>query len=272
MTELCVHPVNIFCSCGRKSESVPCAELQSTIAVSHPEACFDIDNLPPMLECDAKCKSLARKMQLAEAFGIDIVKNEMPLYDDDLIEFGRKNISFLLLIEHEFDIVASTSHTSRSHTFEPMNSRKREFIHKLAEFYGLESRSLYPEPNRCVMVSHIPNAKVPSTTLSMLLREPSRMAILQEKRKEKVEADMAYQRQQYVKLMSKREERKKQMTGFSEDMDGDSEYEASFVFAEDQDVEQSLQRQRDYRLQQQEEQQQEEHVKQNGNFWDVLSA
>ena len=95
---------------------------------------------------------MERNRKLAEALDIDTTssfhepENVKGGYQIRTLDYFVNNKSWCLEIEGMFrEFIAGT--TMRL-AFKPMNSHKREFVHELAEAYGLDSDSLDHEPYR----------------------------------------------------------------------------------------------------------------------------
>jgi transcriptional repressor NF-X1 len=95
---------------------------------------------------------MARNRKLAEALDIDTTasfhepENVKGGYQIRTLDYFNNNRMWCTEIEGMFrDFLASKS---MRHAFKPMTGHKREFVHELAEAYGLDSESIDHEPYR----------------------------------------------------------------------------------------------------------------------------
>ncbi|XP_017262302.1 transcriptional repressor NF-X1 [Kryptolebias marmoratus] len=194
----CTAKVALQCSCGRKKESVACAEAASSYqryaAIAMASKLSDMQlgdsmDIGPLLtkkelkqtrlECDQDCATLERNRRLAEALQID--SNSDPFnvrsasaYSDSLKEDARKDLKFVSDVEEEIknlvDLVNKGKQPKRSYCFPPMNREHRKILHELAEAYGVESASYDSEPKRNVVVTaHKGKASCPNSTLTAVI-------------------------------------------------------------------------------------------------------
>uniref|UniRef100_A0A182ZZH6 R3H domain-containing protein n=1 Tax=Echinostoma caproni TaxID=27848 RepID=A0A182ZZH6_9TREM len=86
---------------------------------------------------------------------------EKPEYSKWLKSFALNNFAFAVSVERQlYSLVLQVSSCTAdsdsvrtvSYHFPPMKDKRRRFVHELAEFYGIESHSMDPEPGRHVMV------------------------------------------------------------------------------------------------------------------------
>ncbi|XP_050970763.1 transcriptional repressor NF-X1 [Labeo rohita] len=194
---ICSAKVSLQCDCGRKKETVPCADAASSyqryaaIAVASKLSdmqlgeSVDIGQLTKKeqrkarLECDQECATLERNRRLAEALQIDqsvdtFNKSTSSKYSDTLKEDARKDFKFVSEIEEEIknlvELANKGKQPKRSHCFPPMKREHRRIIHELAEAYGVESVSYDSEPKRNVVVTAIRGKSVcPNTSLAALI-------------------------------------------------------------------------------------------------------
>ncbi|XP_058637203.1 transcriptional repressor NF-X1 isoform X2 [Onychostoma macrolepis] len=198
---ICSAKVALQCDCGRKKETVPCADAASSyqryaaIAVASKLSdmqlgeSVDIGQLTKKeqrkarLECDQECATLERNRRLAEALQIDqsvdtFNKSASSKYSDSLKEDARKDFKFVSEIEEEIknlvELANKGKQPKRSHCFPPMKREHRRIIHELAEAYGVESVSYDSEPKRNVVVTAIRGKSVcPNTSLAALIERES---------------------------------------------------------------------------------------------------
>ncbi|XP_067294233.1 transcriptional repressor NF-X1 isoform X1 [Pseudorasbora parva] len=194
---ICSAKVALQCDCGRKKETIPCADAASSyqryaaIAVASKLSdmqlgeSVDIGQLTKKeqkkarLECDQECATLERNRRLAEALQIDesvdpFNKSTASKFTDSLKEDARKDFKFVSEVEEEIkhlvDLANKGKQSKRSHCFPPMKREHRRIIHELAEAYGVESVSYDSEPKRNVVVTAIRGKSAcPNTSLAALI-------------------------------------------------------------------------------------------------------
>ncbi|XP_043100969.1 transcriptional repressor NF-X1 [Puntigrus tetrazona] len=194
---ICSAKVALQCDCGRKKETIPCADAASSYqryaAISVASKLSDMqlgesvdigqltkkEQRKARLECDQECATLERNRRLAEALQIDqsvdaFNKSASSKYSDSLKEDARKDFKFVSETEEEIknlvDLANKGKQPKRSHCFPPMKREHRRIIHELAEAYGVESVSYDSEPKRNVVITAIRGKSVcPNTSLAALI-------------------------------------------------------------------------------------------------------
>uniref|UniRef100_A0A8C6UGD8 Nuclear transcription factor, X-box binding 1 n=1 Tax=Neogobius melanostomus TaxID=47308 RepID=A0A8C6UGD8_9GOBI len=195
----CTAKVSLQCNCGRRKQSVACAEAASSyqryaaIAVASKLSDMQLGDsmdIGPLLtkkemkqtklECDEECAILERNRRLAEALQIDPSSDPFnvrstSVYSDSLKEDARKDINFVTKVEDEIrnliEITNKGKQAKRTYTFQPMNREHRRVIHELAEVYKMESISYDSEPKRSVSVTAQKGVAVcPNSSLSSIIR------------------------------------------------------------------------------------------------------
>lgn len=195
----CTAKVSLQCDCGRRKESVVCAEAASSyqkyaaIAVASKLSDMQLGDsmdIGPLLtkkemkqtklECDEECATLERNRRLAEALQIDPSSDPFnvrstSVYSDSLKDDARKDINFVTKVEDEIrnliEITNKGKQAKRTYTFQPMNREHRRVIHELAEVYKLESISYDSEPKRSVSVTAQKGVAVsPNSSLSSIIK------------------------------------------------------------------------------------------------------
>ena len=119
------------------------------------------------LKCDDECARLERNRKLASALDIDPAthSNDHVPYSAETLNFFTEKHKWCTEQEREFRVFAADENEKRLR-FKPMQSYHRQFIHALAEDYGLDSESMDPEPHRHVAVFKTPRfVAAPSKTL-----------------------------------------------------------------------------------------------------------
>ncbi|CEJ82570.1 hypothetical protein VHEMI02629 [[Torrubiella] hemipterigena] len=160
-TAACTAKATISCPCGIRTQEVRC--LASS---SNPE--------PTRLEikCDDECLRLERNRRLAAALNIDPAShaNDHVPYADVTLRLYQDTTSWCEVQEREFRVFANAANEIRLR-FKPMNKTQRQFLHVLAEDYGLEGRSEDAEPYRYVVVFKGPRfVSAPSKTLGQCVK------------------------------------------------------------------------------------------------------
>lgn len=167
----CQSETFLTCDCQRRKQKVKC--LSTHLDPSGPQR--------EPLKCDDECLRQKRNRQLAEALRIepDHLDDHIP-YQDVTLKFFRDHSEWAQAQEREFRVFAESN--ARNMRFKPMKPHQRQFIHELAEDYGLDSESQDPEPHRHVSIFKGPRfVSAPRKTLMQCLRllkatAPSRAA------------------------------------------------------------------------------------------------
>uniref|UniRef100_A0A3Q3K6N0 Transcriptional repressor NF-X1 n=1 Tax=Monopterus albus TaxID=43700 RepID=A0A3Q3K6N0_MONAL len=196
----CTSKVALQCDCGRRKETVVCAEAASsyqryaTIAMASKLSDMQLGDsmdIGPLLtkkelkqtrlECDQECATLERNRRLAEALKIDPSSDPFNVrsasaYSDSLKDDARKDLKFVTEVEEVIknlvELVNKGKQPKRSHCFPPMNREHRKIIHELAEVYGVESVSYDSEPKRNVVITaHKGKSLCPNSTLTSLIEK-----------------------------------------------------------------------------------------------------
>lgn len=97
------------------------------------------------------------------------------IYTDFLRDYAKKNLEFVQSVERDLVQLIDDTHRhrvpKRCHSFKPMRKNERHVVHELASFYGLETQSMDPEPQRNVVAYAVSGVcKIPSTSLSESVR------------------------------------------------------------------------------------------------------
>ncbi|OAA42560.1 NF-X1 type zinc finger family protein [Metarhizium rileyi] len=157
----CTAKAVISCPCGIRSQEVKCLASSSNPTPARIE-----------IKCDDECLRLERNRRLAAALNIDPAshQNDHIPYSDATLRLFKENTSWAESQEREFRVFAKSPHEVRLR-YKPMNATYRQFLHVLAEDYGLESRSEDVEPYRYVVVFKGTRfVSAPSKTLSQCVR------------------------------------------------------------------------------------------------------
>jgi transcriptional repressor NF-X1 len=124
------------------------------------------------LECNDECLRLQRNAKLAAALNIDPathIDDHIP-YSAKTLELFRESTKFCQIYEREFRVFAADEKEKRLR-FKPMKANQREFIHSLAEDFGLDSESQDPEPHRHVCIFKTPRfVSAPMKTLAQCVK------------------------------------------------------------------------------------------------------
>lgn len=193
----CRETIKAQCPCGRLVKDVLCNirpsesntvkdnnEIAQSLAQALSVRTIDLSltrkqqpPAPPQLECDDECRIIQRNRNLAEALSINLDEPRPTtiVYTDFLRDYAKKNLEFVQTIERQFaQLVEDTQRhqvSQRCFSFKPMKKNERHVVHELASFYGLETRSMDPEPNRNVTAyASFGMCKLPTVTLSDTIR------------------------------------------------------------------------------------------------------
>lgn len=157
----CTARAIIRCPCGLRQQEVKCLASGSNPTPSRPE-----------IKCDEECLRLERNRRLAAALNVDTsshVNDHVP-YSDTTLRLFKDNLAWAEAQEREFRVFARSANEVRMR-YKPMASAYRQFLHALAEDYGLESKSEDVEPHRYAVVykgSRFVSA--PSKTLAQCIK------------------------------------------------------------------------------------------------------
>lgn len=122
------------------------------------------------LKCDDECLRQKRNRQLAEALNVDADHTDNHIsYQDLTLKLFRDHVEWAQDQEREFRVFAESN--LRNMRFKPMKGYQRQFLHVLAEDFGLDSESQDPEPHRHVSIFKGPRfVGAPKKTLMQCLR------------------------------------------------------------------------------------------------------
>ncbi|KAI0340472.1 hypothetical protein BDW22DRAFT_428704 [Trametopsis cervina] len=154
--EPCRATVTLSCPCGRIRQSVPCG--RSTTNPAGREG-------SQQLKCSNECLIAKRNARLAEALRINTEpKSGRVTYADDLIAFARANLKFCQLAEKTFaDFITSDK---KAQVLPHMPEPRRNFIHKLASVYRMDTQMVDQEPHRSVQLIRRIDTRIPDPILS----------------------------------------------------------------------------------------------------------
>ncbi|KAL9484696.1 hypothetical protein ACSS6W_003485 [Trichoderma asperelloides] len=138
----CTAKTVITCPCGHRQQEVKCLASSSNPTPSRPD-----------LKCDDECLRLERNKRLAAALNIDPTShtNDHVPYSDTTLRLFKENLAWAETQEREFRVFSKSPNEARLR-YKPMPNHQRQFLHVLAEDYGLESKSEDIEPYRYVVV------------------------------------------------------------------------------------------------------------------------
>ncbi|OAA32794.1 NF-X1 type zinc finger family protein [Moelleriella libera RCEF 2490] len=138
----CTSKAVIACPCGLRRQEVKCLASSSNPTPSRPD-----------VKCDDECLRQERNRRLAAALNIDPTshQNDHIPYSDVTLRLFRDNTTWAEAQEREFRVFAKSADEVRLR-YKPMSKTNRQFLHCLAEDYGLESKSEDAEPLRHVVV------------------------------------------------------------------------------------------------------------------------
>ena len=195
-TNICRETVKVQCPCGRLAKEVVCNvksiesnpskdnnDLAQSLAQALSVRTIDLSlsrkpqAVLQQLECDDDCRIIQRNKKLAEALSINLEEPRPSaiVYTDFLRDYARKHLDFVQKVERQLELLVEETQrhrvNQRCHSFKSMRKDERHLVHELAEFYGLQTQSMDPEPNRNVVAyASFGMCKVPSITLSEAIR------------------------------------------------------------------------------------------------------
>ncbi|RLN58338.1 hypothetical protein BBP00_00007048 [Phytophthora kernoviae] len=130
---------------------------------------------------------IMRNQRLAQALGVArpglsngdtaAFEEEMktPSYPEHLIEWGKANTSYLLVVERRLERIVQEP-SCHSVSLRPMPNEERALMHELASIYGVVSESFGEDARRRVSFFKRDDARVPSVTLSAHINNMNRQA------------------------------------------------------------------------------------------------
>lgn len=132
----------VQCPCGNYKKEFKCLTSTSNPTPSRPE-----------LRCDEECERLDRNRRLAAALNIDPAShtNDHVPFSDNTLKLYKQFPSWGDSQERHFRVFAANPDEVRLR-YEPMRNESRQFLHLLAEDFGLESKSEDYGSNRSVVV------------------------------------------------------------------------------------------------------------------------
>lgn len=156
----CQSETFLTCDCQRRKQKVKCLSTRSEPKGPYREP----------LKCDDECLRLKRNRQLAEALDVDPdhTDDHIP-YQDVTMKFFRDHTQWAQTQEREFRVFAESN--EKNMRFKPMKPHQRQFLHVLAEDFGMDSEGQDPEPHRHVSIFKGPRfVAAPRKTLMQCLR------------------------------------------------------------------------------------------------------
>ncbi|XP_077285844.1 nuclear transcription factor, X-box binding stc isoform X2 [Arctopsyche grandis] len=189
----CRRPVRVTCSCGRRTTTKPCAEhmrdlqrLQANAGMLAGAMGKPIDikeliakgNTTTTLECDDECQIEERNRRLAIGLQIrnpDLSAKLTPRYSDFLKQFAVRDEGFSNKIHEKLSelvlLAQKSKQKTRSHSFQPMNHQKRQFVHEMCEHFGCDSVAYDTEPYRnIVATAYREKSWLPALSLMEIIR------------------------------------------------------------------------------------------------------
>ncbi|KAI6783784.1 transcriptional repressor NF-X1 [Emericellopsis cladophorae] len=127
----CPAKVTITCECGHRKSEVKCLACDSNLDPAH-----------KTIQCDDECARLARNARLADALKINPeteLTDHVP-YSDDTITAFQELKNWAEKMEREIRVFAATPGEHRI-ALDPMDNRKRQFIHLLCKDHRLTTFS-----------------------------------------------------------------------------------------------------------------------------------
>lgn len=132
----------VACPCGNHKKEFKCLASSSNTEPTRPE-----------LKCDDECERLDRNRRLAAALNIDPAAhtNDHVPYSDNTLKLYKEFPSWADRQESQFRVFAANPDEVRLR-YEPMRNQSRQFLHLLADDFGLESKGEDIDPYRSVVV------------------------------------------------------------------------------------------------------------------------
>ncbi|KAK0203953.1 hypothetical protein DFS33DRAFT_1260721 [Desarmillaria ectypa] len=169
----CQSIITLLCPCERIRQSVRCGRCIGNAAGR---------NEQQQLKCTSECAIAKRNARLAEALGIDTDSRDKAtlaaVYNDELVGFARLNDKFLTVVEKAFAEFVGSGNKTR--VLPHMPPDRRQFIHKLASVYRIDTQMVDQEPRRSVQLIRRTDTRIPSPLLSSHVaptRPPSRPSL-----------------------------------------------------------------------------------------------
>lgn len=149
----------MFCSCGRIKNEVKCL------------ASFSNPKPDQSLKCNDECARLERNRRLADALNInpDNHTNEHVPFSENTLKLYKEMKNWADNQERTFRYLCQDLE-EKSHRFDPMPNRHRQFLHLLADDFGLTSESQDFNDHRHVVIWKTKTvAPAPGKTLAQSL-------------------------------------------------------------------------------------------------------
>lgn len=151
----------VTCPCGQLKQLVKCLASCSNPLPDRPE-----------IKCDDECLRHERNRRLAAALNIDTsapLTHHIP-YDKDTLIIFKEFTKWAESQERHFRVFAEDPN-ERSIRYKPTPKRQREFLHLLAEDFGLEHESQDTEPHRHVIIRKgVRFVSAPNKTIAQCLK------------------------------------------------------------------------------------------------------
>ncbi|RGP62877.1 hypothetical protein FLONG3_10099 [Fusarium longipes] len=138
----CQVKMTVKCACGNHKKEFKCLASTSNATPNRPE-----------VRCDEECERLDRNRRLAAALNIDPAThtNDHVPFSDDTLKLYKQFPKWGDEQESQFRVFAANKDEVRLR-YEPMKNISRQFLHLLAEDFGLESKSEDHDIHRSVLV------------------------------------------------------------------------------------------------------------------------
>ncbi|KAL6403562.1 hypothetical protein AUP68_12918 [Ilyonectria robusta] len=157
----CQMKMFVACPCGNRKKEFKC--LAGSL---NPEP------VRPEQKCDEECERLDRNRRLAAALNIDPAThtNDHVPFSDNTLKLYKEFTTWGDRQESEFRVFAANQEEVRLR-YEPMRNQSRQFLHLLAEDFGLESKSDDYDTQRAVVVWKTERfVSAPSKTLAQCVK------------------------------------------------------------------------------------------------------
>ncbi|KPM41750.1 hypothetical protein AK830_g4790 [Neonectria ditissima] len=157
----CQLKMFVSCPCGNHKKEFKC------LAGS-----LNPDPVRPEIKCDEECERLDRNRRLAAALNIDPAThtNDHVPFSDSTLKLYKEFTTWGDRQESQFRVFAANPDEVRLR-YEPMRTQSRQFLHLLAEDFGLESKSDDYDAQRSVLVWKADRfVSAPSKTLAQCVK------------------------------------------------------------------------------------------------------
>nr|CAD7400623.1 unnamed protein product [Timema poppensis] len=196
----CKEMVKVTCECGHRFTTRACfdnvkeyqrmatsllASKMADMQLGHSVDIGDLLSNPTTrkmslktLECNDECKLIERNRRMAIGLQIrnpDLSAKLTPRYSEFMRQWAKKDPNLCNMVQEKLtelvQLAKQSKQKSRSHSFDPMNRDKRQFVHEYCEHFGCESMAYDQEPKRNVVaIATRDKAWLPSMSLMEVIQ------------------------------------------------------------------------------------------------------